>query len=132
MVQWTIVNTNYGPRYQALQAGEGDTVIMFSPLTLTAMDDRYVALASLDEFGASVCDCIMVTPETYKNSELMKTIKKYIVVLFEYNEKFQEDKEWQQEELTKFHAFYGNEITDTSMLNIEIEKHYMLTSEKQK
>ncbi|NLJ70744.1 MAG: hypothetical protein GX328_04700 [Clostridiaceae bacterium] len=121
------VNTQYGPGYQALQAGEGDTVTLYSPLTLFAMDDGYVSLASLDQLGQSVRDCLMVTREAYEDPEKMDTIKKWIKVLFEYNEKFQEDKEWQREELTKFHAFYGNDIADPIMLDTEIEKHYLLT-----
>ncbi|MGI6578905.1 MAG: hypothetical protein ACOX3H_01460 [Saccharofermentanales bacterium] len=121
------INTQYGPGYQALQAGEGDTVTLFSPLTLFAESDGYVALASMDQLGQSVRDCLMVTPEAYNNPEKMDTIKKWITVLFECNEKFQEDKEWQREELEKFHAFYGNDISDPAMLDTEINKHYLLT-----
>lgn len=124
----TSTNTNYGPGYQALQAGEGDTITLFSPLTLTAINDGYVALASLDQLKTSVRDCLMVTPEAYANAELMSAIKKYIKVLFEENDKMQADKAFQQEQLAKFHAFYGNEIADPSMLTIEIDKHYLLTS----
>ncbi|MGI6580149.1 MAG: hypothetical protein ACOX3H_07950 [Saccharofermentanales bacterium] len=126
----TSLNTNYGPGYQALQAGEGDTVTIFSPLTLTALHDGYVQLASLDQLGVSVRDCLMVTPEAYENPETMDTIKKYVKVLFEYSDKFLEDPEWQLEELKKLHEYYGTIVPDPDKLSIEVEKHYLLSTEQ--
>lgn len=124
------INTNYGPGYQALQAGEGDVVALYSPLTLTAMEDGYTQVVSLDQIGVPVRDCLMVTRETYEDPELMSVIKKYLELVFELNDKFQEDKEYQREILMKFHSHYGNDITEASQLNTEIEKHYLLTTEQ--
>jgi len=126
----TSVNTNYGPGYQALQAGEGDVVALYSPLTLTAMKDGYVQLVSLDQIGIPVRDCLMVTRQTYENPKLMGAIKEYLKLVFEYNDKFQNDKDNQRTVLADFHKHYGNNIEDVTMLNTEIEKHYLLTTEQ--
>lgn len=124
------VNTNYGPGYQALQAGEGDIVALFSPLTLTAVKDGYTQLVSLDQIGVPVRDCLVVTRKAYEDPKLMEAVKKYLKLVFEYNDKFQADKENQRKILAEYFKFYGNEITDPKMLDTEIEKHYLLTTEQ--
>ncbi len=127
------VNMNYGPGYQALQAGEGDVSVLFSPLNYTALTDGYVKLASMDQLGVSARDLLMVTPETYENPEMMAIIQKLVKLIYECNDKFQADQDLQIQELIKFHEAQGADIPDPeNMLKIEVENMYLITTEQAK
>ncbi len=69
------INMNFGPGYQAFQAGEGDVVALFTPLNYSALENGYVKMANIADMRLPVRDVILVTPETYKDPVKMEAIK---------------------------------------------------------
>ena len=126
------INMNFGPGYQAFQAGEGDVVALFTPLNYSALENGYVKMANIADMKLPVRDVILVTPETYKDPVKMEAIKAYIKLHYELAEMFNNDPALQRAELVKYYDYHGTPVTSADLLTIEIEDMQLITAERAK
>lgn len=126
-----VVNMQQGPAYQALQSGDGDVAVLFSPLDYTALSDGYARLACMNQLGVSSRDMLMVTPETYEDAAKMDIIAKYLKVFYEIADMFAADVDFEVTELQKYYTAMGKTVPNPEeMLKMEAINNPLMTSEK--
>lgn len=122
------INMNFGPGFQAFQAGEGDVVALFTPLNYTALESGYVKMANIADMKLPVRDVLLVTPETYKDPVKMDAVKAYLKLHYELADMFTADPTLQQAELVKYYAFHGTPVSSADLLTIEINDMRLITT----
>lgn len=128
----TAINMNFGPGFQAFQAGEGDIVALFTPLNYTALENGYVKLANIADLNLPVRDVLLATPETMNDPEKLDALKSYLRLHYELAEKFNADPALQQAELVKYYEYHGTPVTSADLLTIEINDMHLITFDEAK